>query len=79
MNMDHLIPPFQDHSITGQQLIAMESKDLKRFGVSGDDKLKIKKKIKEIKSDVKKQEKKDAATLKDSGSNNSLKFKLFKK
>jgi len=81
MNMEHLIPPFMDHGITGIQLLQIESKDLKgkgnyprsclpftflenmffyyfsAFGVNGEDKLKIKKKVKELKGQVEKEKK----------------------
>lgn len=57
MNLEHLIPPFMDHGITGVQLLQIESKDLKAFGVNGDDKLKIKKKVKDLKAQVEKERK----------------------
>lgn len=53
LHLDHLIPPFIDHSITGSRFLSLESKDLKSFGVSGDDKMKLKKKIKELNKSAK--------------------------
>ena len=57
MSMEHLIPPFMDHNINGAYLLQMESKELKAFGVNGDDKLRLKKKIKEMKTQVEKEKK----------------------
>ncbi|CAG7838506.1 unnamed protein product [Allacma fusca] len=57
MNMEHLIPPFMDHNINGVHLLQMESKELKAFGVNSDDKVKLKKKIKEMKTQVEKEKK----------------------
>jgi len=48
LHLDYLISPVIDHSITGPKLLNLESKDLKSFGVSGDDKMKLKKKVKEL-------------------------------
>lgn len=41
-----------DNSINGERLLRMDSKELKSFGVAGDDKLKLKKKIKEMRNQV---------------------------
>lgn len=57
MNLDHLIPPFMDNCINGERLLRMDSKELKSYGVSGDDKIKLKKKIKEMRAQVDKEKK----------------------
>ncbi|CAL8070014.1 unnamed protein product [Orchesella dallaii] len=71
LHLDHLIPPFIDHSITGPKLLNLESKDLKSFGVSGDDKMKLKKKIKELN--------KSAGKSVNSSSQSSQRFYILKK
>jgi len=48
MNLDNLIPPFMDNQIDGNAFLRLDSKSLKNFGVYGDDKAKLKKKIKEM-------------------------------
>ena len=69
LGLDHLIPPFMDHSIRGLELLQMESKELKSYGIHGDDKLKIKKKIKELKTIVEKEKK---SKKNDNSGNNKL-------
>ncbi|ODM95046.1 Neurabin-1 [Orchesella cincta] len=71
LHLDHLIPPFMDHSITGPKLLNLESKDLKSFGVSGDDKMKLKKKIKELN--------KSAAKSVNSSQQSNQRFYILKK
>jgi len=46
-----------DKGITGMKLMQMDSKELKSFGVNGDDKIKIKRKIKDMKAQLEKEKK----------------------
>jgi len=61
-----------DNSITGERLLLLDSKELRSYGVSGEDKSKLKKKIKEMRLQVDKEKKEKERERRD-------REKLFKK
>jgi neurabin len=77
MNLEHLIPPFMDNGVTGERLLRMDSKELKSFGVGGDDKLKLKKKIKEMRAQVDKNNKGQVTNSGGGGAGGSSRWPQF--
>lgn len=48
LGLDHHTASFYEHNITGPELLLLESKELKTLGVGGEDKNKLKRKLKEL-------------------------------
>ena len=49
LNLQHYIGPFLENHVNGMTLLQLESKDLKILGIVGDDKSRLKRKLKELK------------------------------
>lgn len=54
-NLDHCVSKFHEKQVNGTFLLQMESRDLKQLGVGGEDKNKLKRKIKELRVQVEKE------------------------
>lgn len=48
LGLDHHTASFYEHNVTGPELLLLESKELKTLGVGGEDKNKLKRKLKEL-------------------------------
>ncbi|KAK7862484.1 hypothetical protein R5R35_005911 [Gryllus longicercus] len=55
LNMEQYISKFLEQQITGLTLLQLESRDLKQFGINGEDKNKLKRKLKELRVQVEKE------------------------
>ncbi|XP_018898227.2 uncharacterized protein Spn isoform X2 [Bemisia tabaci] len=55
VNMDQYIPKFREQQLNGMSLLTLESKDFKNLGIVGDDKTKLKRKLKELRVQVEKE------------------------
>ncbi|XP_037084934.1 uncharacterized protein LOC119105578 [Pollicipes pollicipes] len=49
LGLEHLVPAFLEQNVTGALLTTLDSRQLRHLGVDGDDKIKVKRKIKELK------------------------------
>lgn len=57
IEMDRYIPVFKEHNVEGGALLSLDSKDLKTLGVSGDDKHRLKRRLKDLKASIEKERK----------------------
>ncbi|XP_059488614.1 titin isoform X4 [Neocloeon triangulifer] len=48
LGLDHHTTSFYEHNVTGPELLMLESKEMKTLGVGGEDKNKLKRKLKEL-------------------------------
>ncbi|CAB3373565.1 Hypothetical predicted protein [Cloeon dipterum] len=48
LGLDHYTTSFYEHNVTGPELLMLESKEMKTLGVGGEDKAKLKRKLKEL-------------------------------
>lgn len=55
--MEHHIPKFVELSVNGSTLLSLTSADFKILGINSDDKNRLKRKIKELKSQAEKERK----------------------
>lgn len=55
LGLEQHTPKFLEHGVEGGALLQLDSRDLKILGVSGDDKTKFKRKLKELKHIVEKE------------------------
>lgn len=55
--MEQHISKFLENAVNGDSLLQLESRDFKILGVSGDDKTRLKRKLKELKIQVEKEKK----------------------
>lgn len=55
MGLEQHIPRFLEQQVTGTTLLGLESRDLKTLGVAGDDKTRLKRKLKELRVQVEKE------------------------
>ncbi|XP_054285488.1 neurabin-1 isoform X8 [Macrosteles quadrilineatus] len=55
LGLEQHIPRFLEHQVTGTSLLALESRDLKSLGLLGDDKTRLKRKLKELRVQVEKE------------------------
>lgn len=55
LGLEQHTPKFLEHGVEGGALLQLDSRDLKILGVSGDDKSKFKRKLKELKHIVEKE------------------------
>ncbi|XP_055842128.1 uncharacterized protein LOC129909158 isoform X2 [Episyrphus balteatus] len=57
IDLDRYIPVFKEHNVEGGALLTLDSKDLKTLGVSGDDKQRLKRRLKDLKASIEKERK----------------------
>lgn len=55
LGLEEHISKFLEHGVTGGALLQLDSRDLKILGVSGDDKTKFKRKLKDLKHIIEKE------------------------
>lgn len=55
INLEQHIPKFLEQQIGGATLLQLETRDLKQLGINGDDKTRLKRKLKELKVQVEKE------------------------
>ncbi|XP_017108424.2 uncharacterized protein Spn isoform X11 [Drosophila bipectinata] len=57
IELERYIPVFKEHNVEGGALLTLDSKDFKTLGVSGDDKHRLKKRLKDLKANIEKERK----------------------
>ncbi|XP_058987914.1 uncharacterized protein LOC131800381 isoform X2 [Musca domestica] len=57
IEMERYIPAFKEHNVEGGALLSLDSKDLKTLGVTGDDKHRLKRRLKDLKASIEKERK----------------------
>ncbi|XP_030386241.1 uncharacterized protein LOC115633036 isoform X2 [Scaptodrosophila lebanonensis] len=57
IELERYIPVFKEHNVEGGALLTLDSKDFKTLGVSGDDKHRLKKRLKDLKASIEKERK----------------------
>ncbi|XP_055915349.1 uncharacterized protein LOC129948388 isoform X3 [Eupeodes corollae] len=57
IDLDRYIPVFKEHNVEGGALLTLDSKDFKTLGVSGDDKQRLKRRLKDLKASIEKERK----------------------
>lgn len=57
LGLEKHIPKFIEHGVEGGALLQLDSRDFKILGVNGDDKSKLKRKLKELKHIIEKERK----------------------
>uniref|UniRef100_A0A1I8Q7X3 Neurabin-1 n=1 Tax=Stomoxys calcitrans TaxID=35570 RepID=A0A1I8Q7X3_STOCA len=57
IEMERYIPVFKEHNVEGGALLSLDSKDLKTLGVTGDDKHRLKRRLKDLKASIEKERK----------------------
>lgn len=55
LSLEQHTPRFLEHQVTGTSLLALESRDLKSLGLNGEDKHRLKRKLKELRVQVEKE------------------------
>lgn len=63
--LDHHIPKFKEHGVQGGALLQLDSRDFKILGVTGDDKSRLKRRLKELKAGIEKERKDQEKLRKD--------------
>nr|XP_017022944.1 uncharacterized protein LOC108075163 isoform X3 [Drosophila kikkawai] len=57
IELERYIPVFKEHNVEGGALLTLDSKDFKTLGVCGDDKHRLKKRLKDLKANIEKERK----------------------
>ncbi|KRF77597.1 uncharacterized protein Spn isoform X2 [Drosophila virilis] len=57
IELERYIPVFKEHNVEGGALLTLDSKDFKTLGVCGDDKNRLKKRLKDLKASIEKERK----------------------
>ncbi|XP_017842388.1 uncharacterized protein LOC108599808 isoform X14 [Drosophila busckii] len=57
IELERYIPVFKEHNVEGGALLTLDSKDFKTLGVCGDDKHRLKKRLKDLKASIEKERK----------------------
>ncbi|XP_017057765.1 uncharacterized protein LOC108099026 isoform X9 [Drosophila ficusphila] len=57
IELERYIPVFKEHNVEGGALLTLDSKDFKTLGVGGDDKHRLKKRLKDLKANIEKERK----------------------
>uniref|UniRef100_W8AYU3 Neurabin-1 n=2 Tax=Ceratitis capitata TaxID=7213 RepID=W8AYU3_CERCA len=57
IELERYIPVFKEHNVEGGALLSLDSKDFKTLGVSGDDKHRLKRRLKDLKASIEKERK----------------------
>ncbi|XP_053955933.1 uncharacterized protein LOC128861659 isoform X6 [Anastrepha ludens] len=57
IELESYIPVFKEHNVEGGALLSLDSKDFKTLGVSGDDKHRLKRRLKDLKANIEKERK----------------------
>ncbi|XP_017477051.1 PREDICTED: uncharacterized protein LOC108367039 isoform X2 [Rhagoletis zephyria] len=57
IELERYIPVFKEHNVEGGALLSLDSKDFKTLGVSGDDKHRLKRRLKDLKANIEKERK----------------------
>ncbi|XP_067642993.1 serine-rich adhesin for platelets isoform X3 [Eurosta solidaginis] len=57
IELERYIPVFKEHNVEGGALLSLDSKDFKTLGVGGDDKHRLKRRLKELKASIEKERK----------------------
>jgi neurabin len=55
LGLEQHIPKFLEQQVAGSALLQLESRDFKQLGINGDDKNRLKRKLKELKVQVEKE------------------------
>lgn len=55
LGLEQHIPRFLEHQVTGTTLLTLESRDLKGLGLGGEDKSRLKRRLKELRVQVEKE------------------------
>ncbi|XP_037940025.1 uncharacterized protein LOC119672925 isoform X2 [Teleopsis dalmanni] len=55
IELERYIPVFKDHNVEGGALLTLDSKDFKTLGISGEDKQRLKRRLKDLKSSIEKE------------------------
>ncbi|KAL5292958.1 PPP1R9A family protein [Megaselia abdita] len=63
--LDHHMPKFKEHGVQGGALLQLDSRDFKILGVTGDDKSRLKRRLKELKAGIEKERKDQEKLRKD--------------
>ncbi|XP_064539460.1 uncharacterized protein Spn isoform X3 [Drosophila montana] len=57
IELERYIPVFKEHNVEGGALLTLDSKDFKTLGICGDDKNRLKKRLKDLKASIEKERK----------------------
>lgn len=57
IELERYIPVFKENNVEGGALLTLDSKDFKTLGICGDDKHRLKKRLKDLKANIEKERK----------------------